>query len=57
MEIIQLDGGQLVITGTDCELTALQELIEAAADAVTDIDAQDAIWRYHELLGQEPLEE
>ena len=57
MEIIKLDGGQLIITGTECELTALQELIGAAADAVTDIDAQDAIWRYHELLEQEPPEE
>lgn len=43
MEIVQLDGGQLVITGTDCELTALQELLAAAADAASDFDAQEAI--------------
>ena len=53
MEIVQLPGGQLIITGTATELEAIQELLAEAADADSEDKALDAVWRYQERLEEQ----
>ena len=53
MEIVQLPGGQLIITGTATELEAIQELLAEAADADSEDKALDAVWRYQEWLEEQ----